>query len=411
MRSSFRAWSAGLGLLCAGAAIAQTVAVSRAPAPAVQDQQAVTPATGPAHVQYDQLVIYLADGAPAPSPQAFEQEYAKVRSQMPPPPVSSVEVEAMMAKEMAASKADEIKMEFADWSRGTAESLLGTALSAIRVPLVGNIAGYAADRTIGKAEVKTRQRELKELQHRSDQRQAEAAQQMALQSLRSSTAALQRVSIWGTWVRIDNPLDHTAIVYKPDLHRYLVMDNAHKLYRIIGGPPPQSSPIGCDADELSSPLGPSTLGGVPVHGYRTTLSRNLDGETIANTLTTYRWDRALPPQVLAVATGHAPCPPDSPVGRVSPGNHLILYELIGASRIKSASTAPDEQLVRAVEKQLGRPLNDRERTALAKSNAQEVTESADDPGIVIVRMRGHLRMLPDADRALFEPPAGYRRIQ
>jgi hypothetical protein len=341
--------------------------------------------SAPVRVQYDQVREFLPAGTPLPDPGDFEQAYALAKSTIPPPPPSAANAMAMARARMAALEATQVKQRFADMARGQAMSLLGSALGSIPNPLVRMLAGRVVSGAEAKVETEARLKEQQALERREDQLATEAAQKTALQALRASQPALQRVSIWGDWVRIDNPHDHSAVVYKPDLGRYIVIDEAHKLYRIVEAPPsiPEPPPEVCDQEGTVAALGASTLDGVPVYGYRATTSLSVDDMQMTHVQTLYFWDQPLSQRVMAIATGDPACPAGSPVAGRYPPDRLPLYVATDPGKISESDTDDDSALV----------------AMLGKS------------GIGSVQWRGHLRKLTDADRALFEPPAGYRQVQ
>lgn len=335
----------------------------------------------PVRIQYDQVREFLDAGAPLPGPDDFEQAYASAKSTIPPPPPSRADAMAIVESEMKAIKAMQVKQRFADMARGQAISLLNGAIRGISNPLVSMIAGRALSGAEARMEDQVRQREEQALQQREDQLANAAGQKMAMQALHA-VPALQRISIWGKWVRIDNPVEHTAVVYRPDKGQYLVIDNAHKLYRIIDGPAPAPAPppIICNQKGTVTALGAGNLDGVPVHGYRATTILSDDDLSMTDAQTFYAWDKPLPQRVLEIATGNPTCSPDSPVGRRYPQGRLMLYMATAPKQASAGNDGSDASMAGSI-------------------------------GIETVQWRGHLRMLTDIDRALFEPPPGYRQVQ
>jgi hypothetical protein len=354
-----------------------------AAAAAAQTPSAASP---PVRVQYDQVREFLPAGTPLPGADDFEQAYARAKSAVPPPPPSAADAMAMVRAEMRALDAIQVKQRFADMARGQAISLLGGVIGGISNPLVRMVAGRVLAGAEAKVEATARQREQQALEQRENELGSANARKTALQALRAAEPALQRVSIWGDWVRIDNPPDRSAIVYKPDLGRYLVIDEAHKLYRIVQAPPSAPAPLSdvCDQPGTVTPLGAGTLAGLPVHGYRATTVLSMDDMQVTHAQTLYFWDQALPQQVLAIATGDATCPAGSPVARRYPRDRLALYVATGAGTISENDSDDDDSALMSM---------------MGKSGVQSV------------QWRGHVRTLTDADRALFDPPDGYRQVQ
>lgn len=342
--------------------------------------------SAPVRVQYDQVREFLPAGTPLPRPEDFEQAYERAKSTVPPPPPSAADAMAMARAEMKALEAMQVKQRFADMARGEAISLLGGAIGSIPNPLVKMLAGRVLSGAEAKVEDEARQKEQQALEQRENEIASANAQKTALQALQAGEPALQRVSVWGGWVRIDNPLDHSAIVYKPDLGQYLVIDEAHKLYRIVAAPPSMPAPLSaiCNQEGTVTALGASTMYGVPVHGYRATTVLSMDDMQMTHVQTLYFWDQTLPQQVLEIAAGDATCPAGSPVRRRYPQNRLALYVATDSGTIRESDAEDDDSAVVSM---------------IGKS------------GIQSVMWRDHVRTLTDSDRALFDPPEGYRQVQ
>jgi hypothetical protein len=342
--------------------------------------------SAPVRVQYDQVREFLPAGTPLPAPDGFEQAYVQAKSTIPPPPPSAADAMATARGQMAALEAMQVKKRFADMARGQAMSLLGGALGSIPNPLVRMLAGRVVSGAEAKIEAEARLKEQQALEQRENEIATANAQKAALQALRAGEPTLQRISIWGDWVRIDNPHDHSAIVYKPDLGKYIVIDEAHKLYRIVAAPPstPEPLPEVCDQEGAVAALGASTLDGMPVHGYRATTTLSMDDMQMTHVQTLYFWDQPLPQRVLEIVTADATCPADSPVGRRYPQNRLAVYVATGPAKVSESDAGDDNSDLAAM-----------------PGNA----------GVESVQWRGHVRTLGDADRALFEPPGGYRQVQ
>jgi hypothetical protein len=342
--------------------------------------------SAPVRVQYDQVREFLPADTPLPGPGDFEQAYARAKSTVPPPPPSAADAMAMAHAEMKALEAIQVKQRFADMARGEAISLLGGAIGSIPNPLVKMLAGRVLSGAEAKVEDEARQKEQQALEQRENEIATANAQKTALQTLLAGVPTLQRVSIWGDWVRIDNPHDHSAVVYKRDLGKYLVIDEAHKLYRIVEAPAPTPAPLAgvCDQEGSVTALGASALDGVPVHGYRATTTLSMEDMQMTHVQTLYFWDQPLPQRVLEIVTADATCPADSPVGRRYPQNRLAVYVATGPAKVSESDAGDDNSDLAAM-----------------PGNA----------GVESVQWRGHVRTLGDADRALFEPPGGYRQVQ
>lgn len=367
-------------------------------------------------MQYVQFTEYFDGNATLPTPDAFEKEFAKVMAQVPPPAVSREEVYLAAIKGLAAMKFDQLLDKYRDMARGTVESLVGDLAHSIHVPLVGGLVGRAADRAMGKADLEAHKTEWQNEERRSIRRQTKFSTREALQTLRHG-ATVQRVSIWGSWVRIDNLRDHSTIVYKPELHRLLAIDAAHKLYRIVSGAAstkPVLPTFVCDTKLTYKPIGPRLIGGLPVQGYHVRSTMLVSNMAVSNGVTIYFWDTPMPAPVLALATGQKSCSPDTPVGRAMPRDRLMVYRALDSSKTTAADESGEHEIA-LMESQLHRPLTADERALVVKMHAEDAThEAASDtaiPSIKSVQYRGHFRKLTDADRALFEPPLGYRQVQ
>jgi|GEM_PF-7108426 len=204
------------------------------------------------------------------------------------------------------------------------------------------------------------------------QRQGVALDQRIMMQSLNSQPSVQRVSIWDGWVRIDNPADHTAIIYKPDQNEYIAIDDTRKQYRVLHGagapqPPPN---MACNMAVTVNNLGTRQIDGQTAHGFR--IDSQMQGVPMTSTSTMYFLDQPLPAQTLELATQYAPCPAGSAWSQL-PVDKLPLYQVSATHADASSPMAGF--------------------------------------GVTSVLMRGNVHALNDADGALFEPPAGYQQVQ
>lgn len=101
------------------------------------------------------------------------------------------------------------------------------------------------------------------------------------------------------WIRVDDPVAHTAVIYKCKEHQTIYLDLAKKTYRIVTGEVDTnqaavpSAPAGNPyAREMAAPgtakmtvtanataLGPKVVEGIPTHGYDSTNSLTMSNAT------------------------------------------------------------------------------------------------------------------------------------
>lgn len=325
--------------------------------------QTAPPSAAPVRLQYVQVREFLDPGTPPPPPESFDEALAHAKAApLPPAPTGAA------AREMLAGLvAEQVQQRFISMAAGRLSGLLMAA---------NPIVGMLAQGLIGKGE--------QALQEHAQQamvaRNAQQTQASVMASLRR-LPAFEIVSVWDDEVRIDNPREHTSMIYQPARGRYVVIDHAHKLYRIIGGPPPKPAQVDCGEAPLSVTTLPArSEGGVEMAGARRVFGLE-DGDdddpgiTVKQAL--YWWNQPIPADVLEMATGEAACPAGSPAARGGPPpDRLVVYS--GNTSHVDAGEGDD-------------------------------LESA--MGFNSVLMRGRFRKLGEADRALFEPPAGYRQVQ
>lgn len=332
--------------------------------------QTSPPSVAPVRLQYVQVREFLDPDTPPPPPETFDQALARAKAApMPPAPTADA------AQDMLAGLvAEQVQQRFLGLAAGKLSGLLMAAN-----PLVGML----AQGLVGKGE--------QALQARSQQAMAAHYAQQGHANMMAALRRLpayERVSIWDREVRIDNPREHTSVIYQPARGRYVVIDHAHKLYRVISGPPPEPAQTDCDDAPLSvAPLPQRSFGALQVGGARRVFGP-LDGDDDSGfTLTQelYWWDKPIPADVLEMATGEAGCPAGSPAAQGdAPADRLVVYSGNTSHIDAQDGSAGDGDGI------------DPAFLATAGFNS--------------VLMRGRFRNLGDADRELFEIPAGYRPV-
>lgn len=316
----------------------------------------------PVHLQYDQVREYVSAGTPLPAPAAFESEYNRLRgvvAQQIDPQAQRAEIRADAMRMLTAAT---IQQRFQNFASGTAFGLLSGAAAA------NPITHALAARVLSRASTDLAKKQYEALNAQMQRQSAQIAHRSVMQSLQSMPA-VQRISIWGEWVRIDSIAEGTAMIYKPESGTYIALDTVNKRFRVVQAAATPAADV-CSlfqTPQIQS-LGASRIDGLAAHGYRigpVSLAKNGGGYT--STGTVYYWDAALPAATLALATQS---PQNACWGL--PGDRLPLY---------SAQTTHNAD------------------PALAGVSFDSVL------------MRGHVRELSAADRALFDVPSGYTQIQ
>jgi hypothetical protein len=316
----------------------------------------------PVHLQYDQVREYVDAGTPLPPATAFDAEYRRMKgvvAQQIDPQSQRAEVRAQALRIVTAAT---VKQYFQNLVTGSAFGLVSAVADA------NPISHAVAARALSRASVEVAKQQQEALNAEMGRQFAEVARRSVLQSLHSMPA-VQRVSIWGDWVRIDSLAEGTAMIYKPETGTYIALDTINKRYRIVQSPAATPGPDVCSFFQTPqiTPLGATKIDGLPAHGYRIgPLSMaNAGGFTAMSTV--YYWDAPIPPQTLALAMQSAQ------TGCWGlPADRLPLYY--------TQTTHNDDPA--------------RNRVSFDS-----------------VMMRGHVRTLTGADRALFDPPADYAPIE
>jgi hypothetical protein len=317
----------------------------------------------PVHLQYDQVREYVDAGTPLPPPAAFDTEYERLKS------VAAQHVEPQAQRAEVRSQALRILTEatvqerFQNLVTGTAFGLVGAAADA------NPFTHALAARPLSRASTEIAKQQYDARNAQMARQFAEVARGEVMQTLHS-IPAVQRVSIWGDWVRIDSLADGTAMIYKPEMGTYIALDTINKRYRVVQAAAATAAPDMCGMFQTPQilSLGLTRIDGLPAHGYRIgPMSLVNGGGGFTSTSTVYYWDTPLPQATLARATQS----PQTACWGL-PGDRLALY---------SAQTTQNA---------------DPARNRLSFNS---------------VLMRGHVRQLTGTDSALFNPPSDYTPIQ
>lgn len=317
----------------------------------------------PLHVQYDQVREYVDAGTPLPAPAAFDAEYNRLKGVAAlhaDPQAQRAEMRAQALRIMTASL---LRERFQNLVTGSAFGLIGGIADA------NPITHALASRALSRASVEAAKRQQEAINAELTRQFAEMGHRSVQQSLQSMPA-VQRISIWGDWVRIDSLAEGTAVIYKPETGTYIALDTINKRYRIVQSSAASATPAPdvCRLFQTPqiAPLGAARIDGLPAHGYRIGPMSLAHDTNYTTTATVYYWDTVLPVRTLAVATQS----PQSACWGL-PDDRLPIYY---------AQTARG---------------SDELRTRMSFDS---------------VLMRGHVRTLTDADRALFDPPSDYTPI-
>lgn len=224
-----------------------------------------------------------------------------------------------------------------------------------------------------------------------------------------------RYSYLGDWSRIDDPVKNTATITRPDLHQVIYLDLANKTYRIADAATvAETDPASQFAKMFGSmggamPKGPGSAvmtlkgshaslpsrqyEGLALSGMTTTVSTVITKNTgscpaLDSTLTvvTYTAPTLSAPKALqAGAKGLA----DSPVGAAP---------MLGGCHMKQVKVGEMPSMGKDLAMYVYRSIQTEGRfNALA------------GPKISIVSERGNIKSLSDADKSLFDIPAGFTK--
>lgn len=313
-----------------------------------------TAAPAAVRIQYDQIREFLSATDPLPSYEDFDRQYAAVTQTLHTSirPVAASELKAQM---LGVLVKEELRERFERMANGFGLGLLTTVSQA------NPILHAVTARTASKLSEDMERREFEAAQARMMRESAEINTRVVQQSLRQ-LPALQRISIWDDAVRIDNPADGSAIVYRPG--QYIAIDTVHRQYRVVTGEAPVQTCPGMLNLKIDSTAA-KVVSGLPVDEYDLTASISIGGPAGGASSSTVVdvWNTTIPASLLSMAQAAA-CAP-------LPVDRLVLYA--------AQQTHMDNPNLRALEMRS-------------------------------VLMRGHFHTLNDNDAALFAPPAGYERI-
>lgn len=333
-----------------------------------------------ARFQYDELTLQVPAGQPPPGPDAFQQRYAQALEHF----ATSASLASLQADAGARRDAALKALHEPDAGERIAGMLTGqvTDLISRANPIAGMLFGMlmAAARTHGGSDVAAAEGAAREGEAKY---RAEA----------NWRPTLRRISVWDRWLRVDDLDDGSAVIHKPDVGEYLVLDTRQKTWVRLGSAPvdevarriaadPQRCTYALHRD--TTRIGARGIDGREAEGYRS-VERNPtgNGATLVLEYTTWVSGQRIPADILDVMHGFPACPPDSPAARSEtvPDDRVTPYEAV-LSRFEDAAG-----------KALPRPAG-----------------SDDTPDQVTFEQ--HLRALTDADRErLFAVPADYRELR
>lgn len=330
--------------------------------------EAVT-STDPVRIQYDELRLNVPSGRPPADPDSFERHYAAALEHF-------ARSEPLSARQAKVREQREAALRAMN-GPGAGDRILGMLTGEV-TRLLGNanpIAGMVFGMITGAAGRGSGDKAM--------QRQVEANE--AEESLRDEETwrpTLRRIAIWDRWLRVDDLDDGSAVIYKPDVGEYLVLDTRMKTWvrlrsapvsdvaRLVGDDAGRCShPIG----ERAMPLGTRRIAGHEADGYRSVermANVPVAGQAMVTETTVWLARQHLPDDILALLNGFPVCPADSAFARslTVPDDRVVLYESM-VTRIEGArgtAVAPadgglPDQL--SFEQHL-RPLDGRDRDAL-----------------------------------------------
>lgn len=359
-----------MGALCA-VGLALAVAV-----PAAHAEGA-----GNSRFQYDELTMQVPAGQRPPGPDAFEQQSAQALAHFAiSASLAALQADAGPTRDAALKALNECGAgePIARMLTGQVTDLLGRAnpvagmLFGMLIGAAQNGAGNssaASDEAAGEAEAKYR---------------TEAAWR----------PQLRRISVWDRWLRVDDLDDDSAVIHKPDVDEYLVLDTRQKTWIRLDAAPADAlaqrisaDPQRCayTLDRETASIGTRVIDGRAADGYRS-VERNPSfsgGATMVLEYTSWLSDQRIPSSVLEVMHGFAACPPGSPAARTR--------------TIPDDRVAPYDAVLSYFEDAAGRTIP---RPAGSEDSPDQVT------------FEQHLRELTEADRdALFSVPPEYRRLR
>ncbi|NYT36071.1 hypothetical protein ERD78_04235 [Allopusillimonas soli] len=348
-------------------------------APAAAQLAGQQPAEAPARFQYDALDLVVPAGQLPDGPDSFERHYARALDEFShTASLAQRRAEAAVKRETAlrALRGADAGARILDMISGEAGSLLSQ---------VNPVAGMVFDMAMGAVR---KERE-------DGARKAEALAQQAEDNLRQAELnrpRLRRIAVWDRWLRVDDLDDASAVIYKPDVGEYLVLDTREKTWvRLAGAPEPDEiaasiadDPARCNytPQRTVKQLPSKRIGGHDALGYREIeyLPGGTPDAAIAMEFVSYVSRQRIPDEILTLLNGMPSCPPDTPAGRVSavPDAYVTLYQSMVVRR--------------------------------AGSLGKQTPPDTDMDGML--GFEQHLHILSETDRdALFMVPPSYRQLQ
>ncbi|MBS0381308.1 MAG: hypothetical protein JSR56_02645 [Proteobacteria bacterium] len=334
------------------------------------------PEVGGARFQYDDLRVWLAAGQPAPSPDAFEQQYAAALDHFAHSrSLTELKTDAVAKREaaMKALAAPGMGAHIADMLMGQITGLISQAN-----PIAGMVFGMILGAAKG---------------HGPDQARLEDTAQAAEGEFRHEEASrpgLRRISVWDHWLRVDDLDDGSAVIVKPDRNEYFLLDTRQKTWVRLPEAPltdtarrVRDDPRRCDYPDpiqQATPLPARELDGHAASGWRSSERMQVSPDQVMVTENTfYMADQRIPDDILGALNGIPTCPPGSAARKTSvPDDRVTLYQAM-ATHWENAHG---------------------QRIAFGQGDT--------DP----VHFEQHLRPLAVGDRdALFEIPADYRELR
>lgn len=339
-------------------------------------------AQGP-RIQFLQLAEFVPAGQPVPPPGAFEQEYAKALKAPKPTPPSKAEAVAQMA---AITTANSLEQRLSGMLTGKLFGFIGHALSNLN-PIAGMAGNMLASSAEGAIDSKAQQAANAQMRSNMTMMNRHNLQ-------RALGPRLIRISVWNNRLRVDSLTDGTAVIYRPDLHRYYLLDTAHKTYKSLPeGPAKAPIKYMCNRKVVESDkLGAVRVAGIDTVGYKTVYGMSagdmpgggdmpFDMQAV---MTDYIANVDFPYAMFSRAENVGVCPPDSPALQTQrPIDKLAVYSTV-RSEVKLKPGAPPQMAA-----------------MLSSMRSMQFTS---------VMWHAHLRTLGAADEKLFEVPKGYKQV-
>ena len=197
-------------------------------------------------------------------------------------------------------------------------------------------------------------------------------------------------------VRIDDPDQHVAIVFAPDVGKTYAIDDGNRTVRVTAYDPSLSRSASVMSQPTSAtgnpaltsrvePLPAATLGQMPATGFHTHVVMNVPASAGACTQATVTSDRVeyfAPIRIASTAANSSPFAPSDVRDSCAPSGAVIA----------TGTKIPADQLL------------------MYQANAIQRTTSAGSERYTLVIERGNLRTDATPPSGIFEIPDGYRQI-